>query len=467
MTMAHQKDFLEFPPGFTWGTATAAYQIEGAAAADGKGESVWDRFAATPGKIADGSDGRVACDHYHRYAADLDMMKDLGLHAYRFSLSWPRVIPDGRGAVNPKGLDFYERLVDGMLARGIRPFATLFHFDLPQALHEAGGWARRETVDAYVRYADVVARRLGDRVQDWMTHNEPWVFAFVGHLFGDHAPGVKDLRTALATAHGLLLSHGLAVPVIRAASAGARVGIVHNLEWVEPASTGEADVAAARRHDGAFNRWFLDPVFRGSYPEDMLAWYGADAPATGAEDMKIIATPTDFLGVNYYTRRIIANDPAGRGTAGRSVLAARQVHWPFVPRADFEEWEIAPEGLYRVLLRVAQEYRPGFMYVTENGTSLPDVPGPDGAVRDPVRLRYVARHAAAVLQAVRDGADVRGYFLWSFMDNFEWGFGFTKRFGITWVDHATQKRVLKDSGRWYSQAARDNGFPARDVNFPS
>jgi beta-glucosidase len=464
MNMAHQKDFLEFPQGFAWGTATAAYQVEGAAAEDGKGESVWDRFAATPGKIADGSDGRVACDHYHRYAADLDLMKDLGLKAYRFSLSWPRIIPAGAGAVNPKGLDFYERLVDGMLARGIRPFATLFHWDLPQALDDAGGWTHRGTVEAYVRYADVVVRRLGDRVKDWMTHNEPWVFSFVGHLFGDHAPGIKNLRMALATAHGLLLSHGLAVPVIRAASAGARVGIVHNLEWIEPASQSEADISAARRHDGAFNRWFLDPAFRGSYPEDMLAWYGADAPAVGADDMKIISTPTDFLGVNYYTRRIIANDPAGRGTSGRSVFAARQVHWPFVPRADFEEWEIAPEGLYRVLLRVAREYRPGYMYVTENGTSLPDEPGPDGAVHDPVRLRYIARHTAAVRQAASDGVDVRGYFLWTFMDNFEWGFGFSKRFGMTYVDYGTQKRIVKDSGRWYSQAARENGFPARDAD---
>ncbi|MGA2381187.1 MAG: GH1 family beta-glucosidase, partial [Spirochaetia bacterium] len=425
-----QRNFLDFPPGFIWGTATSAYQIEGAADEDGKGESVWDRFAATPGRIADGSDGRVACDHYHRYAEDLDAMKALGLRAYRFSISWPRVIPDGAGAVNPKGLDFYERLIDGMLARGIRPFATLFHWDLPQRLQEAGGWTSRATVDAFVRYADVVARRLGDRVKDWMTHNEPWVVAFVGHLFGDHAPGLKDLRTALATAHGILLSHGLAVPVLRAASPGARVGIVHNLEWIEPASLREEDVAAARRHDGAFNRWFLDSVFRASYPEDMLAWYGADAPAVATDDMKIISTPTDFLGVNYYTRRIIAQDPAGRGTTGRSVFAARQVHWPFVPRADFEEWEIAPEGLYRTLLRVAREYRPGFMYVTENGTSLPDAPGADGAVHDPVRLRCIARHAAAVRQAVTDGADVRGYFLWSFMDNFEWGFGFSKRFGM-------------------------------------
>jgi beta-glucosidase len=463
--MAH-KNFLNFPPGFVWGTATSAYQIEGAADEDGKGESVWDRFAATPGKIADGTDGRVACDHYHRYAEDLDAMKDLGLRAYRFSIAWPRVIPDGAGAVNPKGLDFYERLVDGMLSRGIRPFATLFHWDLPQCLQEAGGWTSRATVDAFVRYAEAVVRRLGDRVKDWMTHNEPWVVAFVGHLFGDHAPGLKNLRTALAVAHGILLSHGRAVPAIRAACPGAHVGIVHNLEWIEPATPREEDVQAARRHDGAFNRWFLDPVFRGSYPADMLAWYGADAPAIAPGDMTSIAAPIDFLGVNFYTRRIIANDPAGRGTTGRSVFAARQVAWPFVPRADFEEWEMAPEGLYRTLLRVASEYKPGYMYVTENGTPLPDVPGADGAVHDPVRLRYIARHTAAVRQAVADGADVRGYFLWSFMDNFEWGFGFTKRFGMSWVDYATQKRVLKDSGRWYGQAARENGFPLSDANSP-
>jgi beta-glucosidase len=462
-----QSEFLEFPPGFLWGTATSAYQIEGAADEDGKGESVWDRFAATPGKIADGSDGRVACDHYHRYAEDLDAMKALALRAYRFSISWPRVIPDGAGVVNPKGLDFYERLVDGMLARGIRPFATLFHWDLPQKLQEAGGWTNRATVDAFVRYADVVARRLGDRVKDWMTHNEPWVVAFVGHLFGDHAPGLTDLRTALAAAHGILLSHGRAVPVLRAASAGARVGIVHNLEWIEPASPREEDIAAAQRHDGAFNRWFLDPVFRACYPEDMLSWYGGDAPPVAAGDMKIIAAPIDFLGVNYYTRRIICKDPAGRGTTGRSVFAARQVHWPFVPRADFEEWEMAPEGLYRTLMRIAREYSPGFMYVTESGTPLPDIPGEDGIVHDPVRTRYIARHAAAVRQAVTDGADVRGFFLWSYMDNFEWGFGFSKRFGMSWVDYRTQKRVLKDSGRWYSKAARENGFPVSDADSPT
>ena len=459
-----ERDFLRFPDGFVWGTATAAYQIEGAKDEDGKGESIWDRFAGTPGKTADAKDGRVACDHYHRYAADFDLMKDLGLRAYRFSIAWPRVYPDGDGALNPKGLDFYERLVDALLARGIRPFATLYHWDLPQNLQERGGWANRATVDAYVRYAEAVTRRLGDRVKDWMTHNEPWVAALVGNLLGDHAPGLKDLRTALAAAHGILLSHGRAVPVIRANSSGASVGIVHNLEWIEPASPREEDVAAAMRHDGAFNRWFLDPVFRARYPGDMLAWYGSDGPAVSAGDMESIAAPVDFLGVNFYTRRVIAHDPAGRGTTGRSVFAARQVRWPFVPRADFEEWEIAPEGLYRLLLRVHREYRPGFIYVTENGTSLPDALAADGAVHDPVRVRYIARHAAAIRQAITDGADIRGYFLWSFMDNFEWGFGFTKRFGMIWVDYETQKRVVKDSGRWYAKTARENGFPVSDAD---
>ena len=457
---------LRFPQGFVWGTATAAYQVEGAAAEDGKGESVWDRFSATAGAIADGSDGRVACDHYHRFASDFDLMKELGLRSYRFSISWPRVIPDGSGSVNPKGLAFYDRLVDAMLERGIRPFATLFHWDLPQALQDAGGWTNRATVEAFLRYVEAVTRKLGDRVRDWMTHNEPWVVAFVGHLFGDHAPGLRDLKTALAVAHGILLSHGKAVPVIRASSPGAQVGIVHNLEWVEPASPREEDVAAAMRHDGAFNRWFLDPVFHGRYPGDMMAWYADALPDIRDGDMEIMATPVDFLGVNYYTRRIMGHDPSGRGTRGRAVLAARQVHWSFVPRPDFEEWEVAPEGLYRLLLRVAREYRPGFLYVTENGTSLPDAPGPDGAIHDTPRQKYVAAHAAAVHQAIADGADVRGYFLWSFMDNFEWGFGYTKRFGICHVDYGTQKRTPKDSGRWYSRVARENGFPLAEAVTP-
>jgi len=460
--MTNTTETLRFPDGFAWGSATAAYQIEGGWNEDGKGESVWDRFSSNPAHIEDRRDGKVACDHYHRFASDFELMQSLGLRHYRFSIALPRVIPDGHGAVNAAGLDYYDRLVDAMLARGIRPYATLFHWDLPQALQEHGGWAARSTVDAYVRYADVVVRRLGDRVKDWMTHNEPWVYAFVGHMFGAHAPGLRDLPTSLAVAHHLLVSHGKAVPAIRAACAGARVGIVHNLEWVEPASQRPEDVAAAARHDGAFNRWFLDPVFGRGYPADLLAWYGADAPRALPGDFEAMAVPTDFLGVNYYTRRVMAAAP--RGTSGRDVFAARQVYWPFVPRADFDEWEIAPEGLYRTLLRVQHDYKPASILMTENGTSWPDKPGANGEVHDPIRVRYLARHAAAMWQAIQDGARVDGYFVWSFMDNFEWGFGFNKRFGIVHIDYETQQRTVKDAGRWYAALAARNEFPLADAN---
>jgi len=457
-------DMLRFPDGFLWATATATVQVDGAANEGGKGESIWDRFASAPGHIEDHSTPAVTCDHYHRYGDDLALMASLGLRNYRFSISWPRLIPDGDGAVNPAGLDFYDRLIDAMLEKGVRPFATLFHWDLPQRLEEKGGFASRATVEAYLRYVEVVVRRLGDRVKDWMTHNEPWVFAFCGHLYGVHAPGLKDLRTALKVAHNILVSHGRAVPVIRAGCPGARVGIVQNLEWIEPASDRVEDQAAATRWDGAFNRWFLDPMFGRGYPKDLLAWYGAAAPRPEAGDMEAMAAPVDFLGVNYYTRRLIAHDPTLRETAERAFLSARQIYWPFVPRPDFDEWEVAPEGLYKTLLRVQRAYSPASLYVTENGTSFPDQPGPDGAVHDLFRIRYLARHAAAIHQAISDGANVRGYFVWSFMDNWEWPFGFTKRFGLIHVDYRNQKRTLKDSGQWYSRAVRENGFPLSDAN---
>ncbi len=455
---------LHFPARFVWGSATASAQVEGGSTADGKSESIWDRFAADGSRIADGSTPAVTCDHYHRYREEFDLMHSLGLQAYRFSIAWPRVVPSGDGAVNPAGLDYYDRLVDALLERGIRPFATLFHWDLPQPLQDRGGWARRETIDAYLRYTDATVRRLGDRVKDWMTHNEPWVFSFCGHLFGVHAPGLKELPTALSVAHHLLVAHGKAVPVIRAACPGARVGLVNNLEWIEPASDRVEDHAAATRWDGAFNRWFLDPIYGRGYPGDLLAWYGRAAPRIELGDLDAMAAATDFIGVNYYTRRLIAHDPAGRDASERSFLAARQVYWPFVPRAEFDEWEVAPEGLYRTLLRVQRDYRPAALYVTENGTSGPDSPGADGAIHDLYRTRYLARHTAAVHQAIADGANVQGYFAWSFVDNYEWAFGFTKRFGLVHVDHATQRRTVKDSGAWFAQAARDNGFALGDAN---
>jgi beta-glucosidase len=360
-------------------------------------------------------------------------------------------MPDGDGAANPEGLDFYDRLVDSMLEHGIEPYATLFHWDLPSVLQERGGWTNRETVAAFVRYADTVSRRLGDRVKHWMTHNEPWVVAFVGHLYGAHAPGAKDLAVALQTAHGILLSHGLAVPALRAnGGIDTQVGIVHNLEWVEPASPAEEDVAAARRHDGAFNRWYLDPIFRGEYPRDMRDWYGATAPVVEPDDLRQIAVPIDFLGINYYTRRIVAHDDDG------SFLSTRHIRYPFVPHADYEEWEVNPEALYRLLMRVHREYGAPTLYVTENGTPLSDTVDHDGFVRDRFRIDYLRGHFAAVWEAIQGGADIRGYFVWSFMDNFEWNLGYTKRFGLVHVDYETQKRTIKDSGRWYSEVIRTN-----------
>ena len=391
-------------------------------------------------------------------------MASLSLRNYRFSLAWPRIVPDGVGAVNPAGLDFYDRLVDGMLERGIRPFVTLFHWDLPQPLEDWGGWARRTTIDAYLRYVEAAVGRLGDRVKDWITHNEPWVFSFCGHLYGVHAPGRKDLRTALQVAHHLLVSHGRAVPLVRSLSAGARVGLANNLESIEPASDRVEDIAAATRWDGAFNRWFHDPIFGRGYPADLVAWYGADAPRVEHGDLEAAEAPIDFLGVNYYTRRVIAFDPANRHASPRNFLSAKQIYWPFVPRAEFDEWEIAPEGLYRTLLRLQRDYRPRSIFVTENGTSFPDRVGPDGFLHDLYRIRYLARHAAAIHQAVLDGAEVRGYFVWSFMDNWEWGFGFTKQFGLVHVDYESQKRTVKDSGLWYAQVALKNGFALSDAN---
>jgi beta-glucosidase len=447
------KRALTFPEGFAWGTATSAYQIEGGAREGGRGPSIWDVFAHKPGTVSDASTGDTACDHYNRFVRDFDLMRDMGIRHYRFSVAWPRIVPTGSGTPNPAGLDFYERLVDAMIARGIAPYATLYHWDLPQGLQEAGGWTNRETAQRFADYTGHVVRRLGDRVNHWMTHNEPWVAAFVGHLYGSHAPGLTDLRAALQAAHTILLSHGLAVKAIRAAGGpGAKVGIVHNLEWVEPASARHEDAAAARRHDGAFNRWFLDPVFRGSYPADMLEWYGKSAPSIEAGDLEAMRAPIDFLGINYYTRRIIAHDKDG------DFLCARRVLWPFVPRANYEEWEVNPEGLYKILVRVSGDYNRPVIYVTESGTPLDDRVGPDGAFHDPARIEYLARHASAVWQAIQDGVDARGYFVWSFMDNFEWNLGYTKRFGLVRVDFESQGRIVKESGRWYGGVSRNNGF---------
>jgi beta-glucosidase len=432
----------DFPPGFIWGTSTSSYQIEGARHEDGRVDSIWDTFSGRPGRIRDGSSGAIACDHYHRWPEDLDIARGLGTNAYRFSIAWPRIFGDG-AAPNTKGLDFYDRLVDGMLQRGLQPWPTLYHWDLPQALQDRGGWMARDIVHRFVDYVDVVTRRLGDRVPRWITHNEPWCTAMHGHMDGMHAPGIRDVASALQASHHVLLSHGLAVPVIRANVPGARVGAALSLHPIRPASASPEDRAAAHRHDGLRNRWFLDPLFGKGYPADVLDAVRDAAPRIEAGDLEAIAVPTDFTGLNYYFPEVIAAAP------GEGPLHARVVHRAGVERTAFG-WEVAPDGMAQLLRRIHEEYGPKAIYVTENGSCYDDVVE-DGQVHDPQRTSYLVRHLAALKQSLGEGVPVAGYFAWSLLDNFEWAEGYTRRFGLTHVDFTTQRRILKDSGKWYRQ----------------
>ena len=427
-----------FPPDFVWGAATASYQIEGAVHADGRGESVWDRFSATPGNVRGGDTGDVACDFYNRFRDDVALMGELGLGAFRFSISWPRVLPDGRGTVNQRGLDFYDRLVDELLAREIEPFATLFHWDSPQALEADGGWRARQTAEAFAEYAETVAARLGDRVRYWITHNEPWVYAWIGHAWGEHAPGLTSEPDAVAVAHHLLLGHGLAVNAIRQHVPDAQVGITLNLSHAYPASDSPEDEAATWRVDGEGNRWFLDPIFRGAYPADLLERNEQVAPFVRDGDFDVMSTPIDFLGINNYFRFVVSAGSAG----------PRFVQADHAALTDMG-WEVYPEGLRRLLVRVAEDYAPAAIYVTENGAAFGDVRVHDGRVHDPERVAYLESYIGAVGDAIADGAPVRGYFVWSLLDNFEWAHGFSKRFGIVYVDYPTLERVPKDSFYWY------------------
>ncbi|MBM4429977.1 MAG: beta-glucosidase [Chloroflexi bacterium] len=437
-----------FPPGFIWGAATASYQIEGAWNEDGKGESIWDRFSHTPGKVERGDTGDVANDHYHLWPQDVALMKSLGLQAYRFSISWPRILPAGRGQVNPCGLDFYSRLVDALLQAGIQPFVTLYHWDLPQLLQDQGGWPARAIAEAFVEYADVVSRHLGDRVKQWITLNEPWVSAVVGYLHGRHAPGHEDLGEMLAASHHLLLGHGWSVPVIRRNCPGAEVGITLNLSPHHPASASYADRAAAWESDGALNRWFLDPLNARGYPADMVQHYGQPMDFVRAGDLQAIAAGLDFLGVNYYSRHIVRS----------SVVPEVDNEPPTVFRsANVTEmdWEVYPEGLYELLGRLHFDQRFPAFYVTENGAAYADALV-SGRVHDPARLTYLREHLLSAARALAVGVPLRGYFVWSLLDNFEWAFGYSKRFGIVYVDYTTQRRVLKDSARWYRRVIAAN-----------
>ncbi len=435
----------DFPSDFTWGCSTSSYQIEGAAHADGKGESIWDRFCATPGRIRDGSSGAVACDHYHRWPQDVQLAHSLGCNAYRFSIAWPRIFATGRGLQpNAKGLDFYSRLVDGLLEQGLQPWATLYHWDLPQALQDDGGWLNRGTVAAFVDYCGAVSHHLGDRVKHWITHNEPWCAAFLGHHWGVHAPGLRSFASALQVCHHLLLSHGLAVPALRAQCSGARVGITLSLHPTSPASSGAADTAAAHRHDGLRNRWFLDPLYGRGYPQDVQALLGQAAPQVAPGDMAAIAAHTDFLGINYYFPERVADAP------GQGEMQAQVVEVEGVERTAFG-WEVAPEGLVHLLQRVHQDYGPAEIHITENGSTYDDVLLPDGSIHDELRRSYLQRHLAAAHRALLQGVPLKGYFAWSLLDNFEWAEGYARRFGLTHVDFATQQRTLKASGHWYRQ----------------
>jgi beta-glucosidase len=449
---------LRFPDTFVWGAATSSYQIEGAAKEDGRGESIWDRFAKTPGKTEDGGTGDRACDHYHRWRDDIALMKELGLKAYRFSIAWPRVLPHGRRMLNARGLDFYSRLVDELLANDITPFATLYHWDLPQLLQDDGGWPVRSTAEAFVEYADVVSRHLGDRVKNWITINEPWCASMLSHQVGKHAPGWEDWPAALAASHHLLLAHGWTVPVLRRNSPGASVGISLNFVPGVAASPSAADADAARHYDGYFHRWFLDPLYGRHYPADMIADYIAAGylPATGPAfvlpgDLQAIAAPTDFLGVNYYNRALKRSETVPEAeNQPQTVFLAPESEWTEMG------WEVYPQGLYDVLARLHFEYRPGPMYVTENGASYSDGPNGDGRVHDERRLRYLRDHFTAAHRAIGVGVPLGGYFVWSLLDNFEWDRGYTQRFGIVWVDYQTQRRIPKDSALWYKRVIDAN-----------
>jgi len=438
-----------FPADWVWGASTSAYQIEGAVREDGRGPSIWDTFSHTPGKVANGDTGDVACDHYHRYSADIALMRDLGLTGYRFSIAWPRIFPSGVGRPNPDGLDFYRRLIDELHSAGIEPYVTLYHWDLPQALQDRGGWADRDTAHRFADYAHTVVNALGAGVHHWYTINEPWVAAFLGHYLGIHAPGDRSLPLALSAAHHMLLAHGEGMSALRAEmQPGDEAGIVLNLTTCHPAGDENADLEAAHRWDGYVNRWFLDALYDGQYPEDMVQLYGEAAPQIEAGDMESISQPTDVLAVNYYTRFVVAYDPA------TLPFQARQVR-PANAEVTSTGWEVYPEGIFEVLKRVHDDYRQPRMVIAENGAAFEDV-AVEGRIDDPQRENYVHEHLLQAYRAVEEGVDLKGYFVWSLLDNFEWAGGYSKRFGVIYVDFSTQERIVKRSGRWYADVTRDH-----------
>ena len=445
-----------FPDSFLWGASTSAYQIEGSPLADGAGPNIWQRFAHSPGRTANGDTGDVACDHYRRYEDDVRLMSELGLQAYRFSIAWSRILPTGTGTVNGKGLDFYERLVDALLAAHIKPNATLFHWDLPAALDDRGGWLNRDVADWFGEYARVVFGRLGDRVPMWATLNEPWVVTDGGYLHGVLAPGHRNLFEAPIASHNLMRAHGMGVQAFRAESRVGQIGLVVNLEPKDAATASDDDVRAARRGDAYMNRQYLDPVFKGHYPEEMTDIFGAAWPEFPSEDFTLIGQKIDFLGINYYTRGVVRDEPAARPVR---IAYVRQPEHAYTETG----WEVHPPSLARTLLWVTERYGRMPLYVTENGAAFYDAPHAiDGAVNDPLRVWYYREHLKACREAIANGADLRGYFAWSLLDNYEWSLGFSKRFGIVHVNYETQERTPKASALFYRDVIRSNGAALGD-----
>src|SRR5579863_4585215 len=456
---------FSFPKNFFWGTATAAYQIEGAWKDDGKGESVWDRFAHTPGKIKNGDTGDIACDSYHRWHEDIALMRAMNLNSHRFSIAWPRIQPSGWGPANAKGIDYYSRLVDALLEAHIRPFVTVYHWDLPQALEDAGGWPNRDTAARYADYVQVVAQALGDRVNDWMLFNEPAAFVDLGYLDGTHAPGRKSLVDFLRATHVVNLAQGEGFRAVKAVRPSARVGTAFSMSPCEPASNSEADKLAAERAHAILNIWFLEPALRGRYP-DALTFLPETAMGIKSGDMEKTRAPLDFIGINLYYRTI-ASAP------GAMERAAHAQEWLFPvkmdggeqgPKTDFG-WEVWPKALYDMVTRITRDYQRPAIEITESGCSYNDGPDADGTIHDSRRIDYHRQYLEALARAMKEGADVRGYHAWSLLDNFEWAVGYSQRFGLAYVDFKTQKRMIKDSGRWYAEVAARGALPGRDSSW--
>jgi beta-glucosidase len=443
---------IVFPKGFLWGTATSAYQIEGGYNDDGKGESIWDKYTHSSGRILNNDTGDVACDHYHLFETDIKLMKELGLTSYRLSISWARVFPDGKGKPNQKGVEFYKKLVSLLTENGIKPAVTLYHWDLPQKLQDEGGWANRKTAEYFEQYAQYMFNALGDKVSFWITFNEPWVTSYVGHWYGGHPPAITNFSTALQVSHHLMLAHGLAVRAFREMKLKSEIGISLNLNPIYPASEDEKDIAAALRYGDFYNGWFLDPILKGRYPQKFVEWLSdkVSLPEIKDGDMDIIHSSIDFIGVNTYTSSCVANAPERHPLQVSFMETGKE-------KTD-SGWEIYPEGIYDLLMYLHQEYNGIKTMITENGAAFQDSVDSDGQVKDDNRIQYLHSHIAQVHRAISDGANVTGYFAWSLLDNFEWNLGYTKRFGLIYVDFQTQKRTIKKSGYWYKKVIEDNGL---------